>query len=225
VVTGSVQYLDVGLKLEVEPDIHLDNEVAIKINMEVSSIVKEVANPVSGTLAYQVGTRNASTLLQLKDGETQILAGLIDNEGRANANKVPGLGQLPILGRLFSNHASNDTKTEIVLSITPHIVGRRHASDARATEYWSGTEGTLSDTQLTLQPVKPAKVSAAAVSAVQAPGAQQSAPMPVPPQVPAPSASTEVTQPQASAGPSEPGVAGEQGGANSAAANPAGAAP
>ena len=109
VVTGNVQYLDVGLKLEVEPDIHLDNEVAIKIGLEVSSIVKEVPNAVSGTLAYQVGTRNATTVLRLKDGETQILAGLISDEDRNSASKVPGLGQLPLLGRLFSSH-KDDTE-------------------------------------------------------------------------------------------------------------------
>ncbi|HET8730581.1 MAG TPA: secretin N-terminal domain-containing protein, partial [Moraxellaceae bacterium] len=155
VVTGSVQYLDVGLKLDVEPDIHLDNEVAIKVNMEVSSIVKEIPNTISGTLAYEVGTRNASTLLQLKDGETQILAGLIDNEDRATANKVPGLGQFPLLGRLFSSHGDNHTKTEIVLSITPHIVGKAHLPDARQTEYWSGTEATLRDSPLIFKPVTP----------------------------------------------------------------------
>lgn len=153
VVTGSVQYLDVGLKLDVEPDIHLDNEVAIKVNMEVSSIVKQIPNTISGTLAYQVGTRNASTLLQLKDGETQILAGLIDNEDRATANKVPGLGQFPILGHLFSSHGDNNTKTEIVLSITPHIVGKSRIPDARETEYWSGTEATLRDSPLLLKPI------------------------------------------------------------------------
>ena len=186
VVTGSVQYLDVGLKLEVEPDIHLDNEVAIRINLEVSSIVKEVPNTQSGTLAYQVGTRNASTLLQLKDGETQILAGLIDNEGRENANKVPGLGQLPILGRLFSNHGTNDTKTEIILSITPHIVGKAHASDARELEYWSGTEGTLRDSSLTLKPVNAGNVPALAAAVPVVPASRPQPPAPEPaPAVPA----------------------------------------
>ena len=153
VVTGNVQYLDVGLKLEVEPDIHLDGEVAIKINLDVSTIVKEVQNALSGTLAYQVGTRNASTLLQLKDGETQILAGLIDNQERNSASKVPGLGQLPILGRLFSEHQGNGTKTEIVLSITPHIVGKMRQPDAREVEYWSGTEVNLQTRPTLLRPL------------------------------------------------------------------------
>jgi general secretion pathway protein D len=142
VVTGNVQYLDVGLKLEVEPEIHLDNDVSIKVNLEVSSIVKEVQNAVSGTLAYQVGTRNATTVLRLKDGETQILAGLINDEDRDSASRIPGLGSLPVLGRLFSSHKSDLRKTEIVLSITPHVVGSRRSTDARSTEFWAGTEST-----------------------------------------------------------------------------------
>jgi len=143
VVTGNVQYLDVGLKLEVEPDIHPDNEVVIKINMDVSSIIKEVPNAQSGTLAYQIGTRNASTMLRLKDGETQILAGLINNEEQMNASKIPLLGQLPVAGRLFSNHSGNGKKTEIVLSITPRIVGTPHVPSASEVEYWSGSETTM----------------------------------------------------------------------------------
>ncbi len=143
VVTGNVQYLDVGMKLEVEPDIHLDNDVSIKINLDVSSIVKQINNPISGTQAYQIGTRNASTVLRLKDGETQILAGLISDEDRKSASKVPGLGELPLLGRLFSTHGDNASKSEIVLSITPRIVGRSFHPDARRLEYWSGTESTL----------------------------------------------------------------------------------
>lgn len=169
VVTGSVTYLDVGLKLEVEPDIHSNNEVAIKINMDVSTITNTIQN-ASGTVAYAVGTRNASTQLQLKDGETQILAGLIDNESRATVNKVPGLGQLPILRHLFSDQGDNNKKTEIVLSITPHIVGRVKTPDARETKYWSGTEATLRDGQLMLKPIGAAvnvSQSTAVVSSAQ----------------------------------------------------------
>jgi general secretion pathway protein D len=143
VTTGSVQYLDIGLKLEVEPDIHLDNEVVIKVSLDVSSIIREVQNAQSGTLAYEVGTRNAATVLRLRDGETQILAGLINDEDRKTASKIPGLGQIPMLGRLFSSHKDDGKKTEIVLSITPHMVGSAHLPDADEMEYWAGTESTV----------------------------------------------------------------------------------
>ncbi len=151
VVTGSIQYLDVGLKVEVEPEIHLDGEVGIKVNLEVSSIVKEVSNPISGSLAYQIGTRTAATVLRLKDGETQVLAGLIDNEDRKSGIRVPGLGEVPILGRLFSNQSENTQKTEIVLSITPRIVSSAKLQEAGSMEYWTGTEATLRENPLVLR--------------------------------------------------------------------------
>lgn len=120
VVSNSVTYLDVGLKLNVNPTVLLDDNVQIKLALEVSSILNQVSN--NGTLAYQIGTRNANTTLRLADGETQILAGLISDEDRDAANKVPGLGSLPLLGRLFSNHSGSRNRTEIVLLITPHLV-------------------------------------------------------------------------------------------------------
>jgi general secretion pathway protein D len=165
VVTGSVQYLDVGLKLEVESDIHPDNEVGIKISLEVSSIVKEVQNTVSGTLAYQIGTRNASTALRLKDGETQILAGLISDEDRNSASKVPGLGQLPVLGRLFSSHRDDVKKTEIVLSITPRVISNVRPTDFRNADYWAGTEASLRSNPLMLRSLGTVAVNGSAVPA------------------------------------------------------------
>jgi general secretion pathway protein D len=197
VVTGSVQYLDVGLKLEVEPDIHADHEVAIKVNLEVSSIIKEVTNTVSGTLAYQVGTRNASTVLQLKDGETQFLAGLISDEERSSASKVPGLGQIPGVGRLFSSHKDDGKKTEIVLSITPRIVSPVKQPDAREVEYWSGTEATLRNNPVTLKPIGSVSVtSTGGVAPRPTPGAYRP---PVTPPVKAPEAAEKTSA--AAAGP------------------------
>lgn len=165
VITGSVQYLDVGLKLEVEPDIHLDREVVIKVSLDVSSIIREVPNVQSGTLAYEVGTRNASTVLRLKDGETQILAGLISDEDRKVASKIPGLGQIPVLGRLFSSHKDDNTKTEIVLSITPRIVGSARLQEAREVEYWSGTESGLRDSLFNMKPLGSVALSTTAAAA------------------------------------------------------------
>ncbi len=106
-----VQYLDVGLTLEVEPTIYADNDVAIKVNLEVSSIINTDQRR-GRRIAYEIGTRNATTLLQLKDGETQILAGLIQDSDTRSASKIPGLGDIPLLGRLFSDHTANSSKSE-----------------------------------------------------------------------------------------------------------------
>lgn len=149
-VSESVQYVDVGLKLEVEPNIYLLDDVAIKVSLEVSSIVRELRSS-SGSLSYQIGTRNVSTVLRLKDGETQVLAGLISDEARASASKIPGLGDLPVLGRLFSNHSDESQKTEIVLSITPRLV--RNLKRPAAEEFWSGTDAAFRTRPLALVPM------------------------------------------------------------------------
>jgi general secretion pathway protein D len=138
----SVNYVDVGLKLNVEPIIYLNNEVAIRISLEVSNLIDTMTTR-QGSTAYRIGNRSATTMLQLKDGENQVLAGLIKNEDRSSGSKVPGVGDLPILGRLFgSTHDSKD-KTEIVLSITPHLVRNIQRPAASTSEFSAGTEASF----------------------------------------------------------------------------------
>lgn len=141
-VAESINYVDVGLKLEVEPTIYLDGEVAIKVSLEVSNIISQVQTK-QGSVAFQIGTRNAQTVLRLKDGENQVLAGLINDEDRRTAYKVPGLGEVPLAGRLFGSQNDDASKTEIVLSITPRILRNVQRPDAALTDFESGTESKL----------------------------------------------------------------------------------
>jgi general secretion pathway protein D len=138
----TVNYLDVGLKLDVEPNIRLDDEVDMKVELEVSSVVQTITS-TTGSQVYQLGTRNISTDLRLKDGETQIFAGLIQNNETSAVNKVPGLGELPFLGRIFSNDNHDKSKTELVLLITPRIVRNIARPDAMVSEFPSGTESAI----------------------------------------------------------------------------------
>ncbi len=138
----SVSYVDVGLTLNAEPTIYLNNEIAIVVSLEVSNIVNRIETK-TGTTAYQIGTRQASTVLQLKDGENQVLAGLINNEERKTGNKVPGLGDVPILGRLFGTGSDDNQKTEIVLSITPRLIRNVQRPLAEASEFSAGTEANF----------------------------------------------------------------------------------
>ncbi len=142
VVSESVSYLDVGLKLDVEPSVMMRDDVQIKVGLEVSNIVREIRSN-NGTLTYQIGTRNAGTTLRLKDGETQVLAGLISDEDRSSASRIPGLGDLPLLGRLFSNHRDERNKTEIVLLITPRVLRSDATRQPAMTEFRSGTENAI----------------------------------------------------------------------------------
>lgn len=158
-VAENVQYMDVGLKLEVEPTIYPDNEVAIKVSLEVSSLVKQLKSS-TGSITYQIGSRNASTVLRLKDGETQVLGGLINDEDRSTSNRVPGLGDLPIIGRLFSSQLDDNQKTELVLSITPRLVRGIAPPPHVPNEFWSGTESNLRVKPLSLAGVLPADKAA-----------------------------------------------------------------
>jgi general secretion pathway protein D len=157
-VSESVNYLDVGLKLEVEPLVNLEDDVGIKVGLEVSNISQEVKT-TGGTVAYQVGTRNTNTTLRLRDGETQVLAGLISDEDRRSATKVPGVSRLPVVGRLFSNNNDTVNRTEIVLLITPRVIRNLERPGARIEEFNSGTELDVgaggSNVPLSTQPQAP----------------------------------------------------------------------
>lgn len=142
IVSESVAYLDVGLKLDVEPSVLMRDDVQIRIGLEVSNIVREIRSG-NGTLTYQIGTRNAGTTLRLKDGETQVLAGLISDEDRSTASRVPGLGDLPLLGRLFSTQRDERNKTEIVLLITPRVLRSDASRQPALTEFRGGTENNI----------------------------------------------------------------------------------
>lgn len=138
-VSENISYQDVGLKLEVEPIVSPDDEVAIKLGLEVSSVAGEVRT-TGGSLAYQIGTRNANTTLRLRDGETQLLGGLISKSDRNSSNRIPGLGDLPVAGRLFSSTKDDVQNTELVLAITPRILRSAARPEVEQAEMWVGTE-------------------------------------------------------------------------------------
>jgi len=150
-ISESVTYLDVGLKLEVEPLISLDDEISMKVSLEVSNITNTVKS-TSGTLTYQLGSRTAATNLRLRDGETQVLAGLISTDDRRAADRVPFLGELPIAGRLFSHTLDNNNRTEIVLLITPRLARTLARPDAASVEFAAGTEASTGTPRLGAAP-------------------------------------------------------------------------
>ena len=167
VVTGSVQYLDVGIKLEVEPHVYLEGDVGIKMSIEVSNIINQVTNAASGSVAYEIGTRSAQTSLRLRDGETQILAGLINDQTSDTYSHVPGMVNFPVLGQLFGSDKKDHTKDEIVLSITPHVLRAPAIADRRNRDVFSGSESAVRENPLRLDPV--GSVSNSANGATPAP--------------------------------------------------------
>ncbi|MHB1215775.1 MAG: secretin N-terminal domain-containing protein [Thiobacillus sp.] len=197
VISESVSYLDVGLKLDVEPSVLMHDDVQIKVGLEVSNIVREIRSN-NGTLTYQIGTRNAGTTLRLKDGETQVLAGLISDEDRSSASRIPGLGDLPLLGRLFSSQRDERSKTEIVLLITPRVLRSDATRQPALTEFRGGTvneiggglSASFSPEQLPLRPPAP-RAGDQADPQAEPPVEQEAAAAAPTPEVPPPPAANE----------------------------------
>jgi general secretion pathway protein D len=197
----SVSYLDVGLKLEIEPTITLDDEVSMKIALEVSNITQTITL-TGGTQAYRLGTRNTSTSLQVHDGETNILAGLIQRDRTFSNTGLPGVSELPLLNRLFGVASDNDTRTEIVLLITPRIVRSLDVPGIGQQEFLSGTESSIGAGPIQLgqpvgaprqggstppgfPPTQNGRPTASSPAAPQPPRAEPQQPLPVPPSAPA----------------------------------------
>ena len=138
----SISYLDVGLKLEVESSVSLDDEVSMKIGLEVSNITQTLNLP-GGAQAYRLGTRNTSTTLRVRDGETNVLAGLIQRDERHSNTGIPGLNEAPVVNRLFGVAEDNDSRTEIILLITPHIVRSLDVPGVGQQEFLAGTDSSI----------------------------------------------------------------------------------
>lgn len=174
VVTGNVTYQDVGLKLQFEPQVFANSEVGIKISLEVSNIAAEFTDKQGGR-SYQIGTRNANTTLRLRDGETQVLGGLITDQDRNTSSKVPGVGHLPVVGRLFGNNDGTDIRSEIVLAITPRIVRNLASQTPEMRNIFSGTLNGLRERPILADPITPRQPGVM----VQAPAAGAAPPGPV----------------------------------------------
>ena len=138
----NVQYVDVGVKLDIEPTIQLDDTVVTKLNLEVSNVSsRNVTN--NGTSILTITTTNAQTSLTLKNGERTIIGGLVRDDVSKGKNTIAFLGELPLIGNLFTSHNNTKTKREILLSITPRIVRSVEMPRADVASIWSGGEDDL----------------------------------------------------------------------------------
>src|SRR6266702_924253 len=118
-VSVNVQYVDVGVKLNAEPTVQLNDEISIKLGLEVSTAgaPQTVGGTGSATTVVTIGTRNLDTVLSLRDGETSIIGGLIQDSKSKSSQKISLLGDIPLIGPLFAGHDVKNDKTEIVLAI------------------------------------------------------------------------------------------------------------
>jgi general secretion pathway protein D len=159
VVSQNVTYIDVGLKLEVEPVISFNSEVSIKVALEVSTLGARETQ--GNATAFRIGSRSAETLLSSRDGETQVLAGLIQDSDKDSFAGIPGLIDLPVLGRLFTKQSLNRERTEIILLITPRIVRNIMQPTKLESEFHSGTANAAGRLPMAIRQTAPQSLAMA----------------------------------------------------------------
>jgi general secretion pathway protein D len=113
----SFEYRDIGVNIDITPRTHHDDEISLTLKVAVSNISGE---GFGGLPTF--GNREVTTTIRLKDGETNMLAGLIRDDERTTLSGTPGLSDLPLIGRLFASHHKEARQTDIILTLTPHIV-------------------------------------------------------------------------------------------------------
>jgi general secretion pathway protein D len=138
----SFTYQNVGINIDIEPRVHHNKEISLKLKVEISSLAGTVS--AGGGLTQPIiGTREIDTVIRLKDQETNLLAGLIREEERKSLSGVPGLSDIPVVKRLFGTTETNIQQTDIVLTLTPHIIRIPDVTEEDLLPLWIGTESNI----------------------------------------------------------------------------------
>ena len=139
----SFQYQDVGIKIDIEPRVHHNKEVTLKLQIEISQITG-YQDGGGGQRQPIIGTRTIESTIRLKDGETNFLAGLIRTDEVQGETGIPGLSDIPIIGRLFGKTTSNIKRSDVMLTLTPHIIRTPEITEGDLMPIWVGTESNIS---------------------------------------------------------------------------------
>jgi general secretion pathway protein D len=132
----------VGITVQIEPRVHHNKEVTLKVQVEVSQVTGTVETS-SGQSQPIIGTRQIQSVLRLRDGETSVLAGLIKEEDTDTQTGIAGIMDIPGLGRLLSNKNSQATSTDIIMTLTPQIIRMPDITDEDLATLWVGTEENM----------------------------------------------------------------------------------
>jgi general secretion pathway protein D len=137
----SFTYQDVGIKIEIEPRVHHNQEITLKVKIDVSNLGAPITS--NGQSQPTIGTRSFDSTIRLKDGETNFLAGLLRTDESGNDTGVPGLSDIPVLGRLFSNKRRQKDRTDLILTLTPHIIRNAEITEEDLLPIWAGTDANI----------------------------------------------------------------------------------
>ena len=135
----SFAYQDIGVNIDITPRTHHDDEVSLTLKIELSSISGQGTGVTAGIPTF--ASRVITSTIRLRDGQTNMLAGLIRDEERTTLSNIPGLSEIPILGRVFARNRREITQTDIILTLTPHIVRALQVTDADLRPFRLGRAG------------------------------------------------------------------------------------
>ncbi|MGH9869877.1 MAG: cohesin domain-containing protein [Candidatus Polarisedimenticolia bacterium] len=135
----SFTYQEVGIVIEIEPRVHHNREVTLKLNVEVSQL-GELVDAGQGVSQPSINTRQINTVIRLKDGESNLLAGLIRDDGTSGRSGVAGIMDIPGLGKIFSTKADTRRETDLILTLTPHIIRIPDLRPEDLEALWIGNE-------------------------------------------------------------------------------------
>ena len=138
----SFTYQNVGITLQLEPRVHHNKEVTLKVQVEVSNLAG-VTDLGTGVQQPIIGTRQVQTVIRLRDGETNLLAGLIKRDDSISKSGVAGITDIPGLGDIFSTRTIDRNDTDIVLTLTPYIVRIPDINEDDVQTLWVGTEENM----------------------------------------------------------------------------------
>jgi len=124
----TIQFKPFGVKLDFTGNISNDGTIRLHVAPEVSTLDFTNALAIQGFTIPAISTRRAETDIELKDGQSFGIAGLLDNRAQAQLNKIPGIGDIPVLGQLFRSRNINKSKTELLVLVTPHIIDPVHTT-------------------------------------------------------------------------------------------------
>jgi general secretion pathway protein D len=119
-VNTQFQYIDVGVNIDVTPRVHPDGDVSMKLSIEVSQITG--TSNIGGINQPVIGSKKIEHDIRLKDGEVNVLGGLIERTETKNINGIPGLAQVPLMRYLFSDNSNEVEEDEVLIVLTPHII-------------------------------------------------------------------------------------------------------
>ncbi|MCI0611636.1 hypothetical protein L0244_01470 [bacterium] len=137
--TTSFQLTDVGINIDVTPRVHHNREITLTMRFELTSITA----PGVGTLPPTLGNRTVNTVIRLKDGETNLLAGLLRRDERKSLRGVPGVINVPFVRDLFAQNDKTLQEKDVIFTITPHILRTPNVTEDDLSPIWIGTEDDI----------------------------------------------------------------------------------